>query len=217
VYYPLALLLDGRAILLINEQGVTYYKEGDDISFVGDNFDDAIIKLIPDVRYWRNKELQQQKLAEIVVPPIVYRFSTVEEVILEAAGWTGAPADKMPVSVCEDYPLFPAAEKVLLEFGGLKIGICAETGNQMAYNNTLDINPKAACESFFKDPKNRNARTKDGDRYYPIGLMVEADAILLIDEKGVTWYWYKGEFRLLGETFDKAISFHYDNLDHWLK
>ena len=136
------------------------------------------------------------------------RFPFHVEVILEAAGWTGGPQDKMPVPLCEDYPLFPAAEKVLLEFGGLKIGMDAEDGAMLA-DDYLDISPKRACEHYFYFERNRSARTQEGYRYYPLGYLFDELAFLLIDEKGVTYYKSDYKMDILGKTFDEALIIHF--------
>ncbi|HSI85851.1 MAG: SUKH-3 domain-containing protein [Candidatus Methylacidiphilales bacterium] len=127
------------------------------------------------------------------------RFPYKVERVLRIAGWTGEKSDTITVRLPEGYTLFPAVEEILKEFGGLEIGH-DEEGYRILHDEFY-ISPWNSG-TVYGDP---NARTEDGYRLYPFGLMCDRQGFLLVDERGHVYALFEIRFNRVAKTFDEAI------------
>jgi hypothetical protein len=117
---------------------------------------------------------------------------------LQGAGWTPGRIAYSFVKLLSDFRIFPAAESVLNEFGGLKIGACG-TGVERA-TSQLVIQPDLA-EGLSK---HCGQVTAQGARLFPLGEIDYGHATILIDEHGNV-YMFFDQLEFLAPSFDQAL------------
>jgi hypothetical protein len=120
--------------------------------------------------------------------------------LLRAAGWH--EGRRIDVSPWESLPtkLFPAARRVLAEFGGLVIG---ETGRGIDFARSdvdLRLMRPSPGSSGYED-----LEREMGQRLFWLGMVHDANAELVIDESGRV-YDYLDELRYLAPTFAAALE-----------
>ena len=134
------------------------------------------------------------------------RFSRHTEKTLRQAGWY--PGRQVPDLVASwkdnkmlsGFEMFPTAEMVLKEFGGLKID---EKGpGETCARETFEVNPTLAGyeEDFFRD-----FSTLLNTRLYPLGEVANGHCYWAIGENSQI-YLLMFDIRLLGKNIDEAFE-----------
>lgn len=118
---------------------------------------------------------------------------------LARAGWAPGRSVPLPKDLPADFPLFPAAEAVLREFGGLHIG-SVEPGQECATSD-LSVSPASAAGSSA----HTGLATSTGSRLYPLGEFHHGHALLLMDEDGAI-YTYFDELEPYAASFEQALG-----------
>jgi hypothetical protein len=146
------------------------------------------------------------------------RFNPEVENVLRAAGWF--PGRQVSQKKLEEWeairPLFPAAHRVLREFGNLEIPYI--TGPNMGHDDELAL----SFDPFINwEPDSNESMAKFeeefGCRLYPLGvseahlgfykgerLLGYPGNALILDERGRLFCYFYG-LGLIGNTFDKAL------------
>lgn len=129
------------------------------------------------------------------------RFSDEVVNLLRLAGWYEGRASGLDViSLPWDFEIFPVAESVLREFGGLKIGSVG-TGLNTARSD-VEILPDSGAGMAESFPY--ISGLPDG-RLYPIGMFHHKHCIMFILETGEMYYYFDEMF-WLDQSFDSALS-----------
>jgi SUKH-3 immunity protein of toxin-antitoxin system len=134
------------------------------------------------------------------------RFSLQTEQILRSAGWfPGRQVRDLVTSwkgevMLSEFQMFPSAERVLLEFGGLKV-------DQNGPGETC------AREPFAVDP---TLAAYEGDRFSELSPLVSTNLYPLGEAFGGNYYWVIGEndqlyilmddIQLLGKNTNEALE-----------
>lgn len=128
------------------------------------------------------------------------RFAAVTVEALQQAGWRPG-RDVLPtVQLPYGFRLFPAAARVLAEFGNLRMGRHGP-GLEMA-RRTVRIDPMLA---LGENEEFAQVETVIGCALYPLGEINEGQAFLAIDEQGRTFI--VGDLLLyVDENFDDALD-----------
>jgi hypothetical protein len=127
------------------------------------------------------------------VAPCKWRWTTKLKLFL--AGWRPRRNRLRQLRLPISMELFPAAERVLAEFGGLTFG-----------SRTEHIALDPAWGEAFADEIKAYA-SLIGARLYPIGVMEHQDRhYILIDERGVV-YTLIDQLEPLASSFHRAIEF----------
>ncbi len=102
--------------------------------------------------------------------------------ILERAGWYEGRDVPIPLSAPDGLTLFPIAEAVLRQFGGLRFGECG-AGVDFATSDVV-IDPGLAVH--LKSELDEYGRPL-GTRLFPLGEVHRGHGYLVIDEQGRTY------------------------------
>jgi hypothetical protein len=117
---------------------------------------------------------------------------------LLASGWTpgrSAPLGDLP----SDFVLFPAAESVLREFGGLRVGGVGP-GQECA---TSDLLVQPAAGEGLSD--HTGLTTPNGTMLFPMGEFHHGHGYLLIDERGAIYSFFDA-VEFYASSFERALS-----------
>ena len=109
---------------------------------------------------------------------------------------------KLNWKLAEGWELFPAAKKVLDEFGGMCVGFHPDS--DMPYcSTTIVIDPNNAVK-FYQDDEDPFT-LEDGTKVYPLGLAEEDNVFLFIDEKGIVYGEGVVATYIIAPGFDQAL------------
>lgn len=126
------------------------------------------------------------------------RFPDKVRDALLASGW--APGrTALPSPLPSDFALFPAAESVLREFGGLRIGGVGP-GQECA---TSDLVVLPAAGEGLSDHTGLTAPS--GAKLFPLGEFHHGHGYLLIDEGGTIYSSFDG-VEFYATSFERALS-----------
>jgi hypothetical protein len=128
------------------------------------------------------------------------KFSQATKEILRKAGWFGGRNVTQTLAPAIQLELFPKAQEVLSEFGGLHIGECGP-GIDCATSD-VNISPDL-CVHLTNELKDRSVRI--GKRLFPLGEVHRGHGFLVIDEDGRT-YLLSDELVLHGATFWDSLE-----------
>ena len=104
--------------------------------------------------------------------------------------------------LAKGWELFPAARKVLDEFGGLRVGLHPDS--DMPYcATTIVIDPNNAVKFYLDDES--PFTLADGTKVYPLGLVEEDGVFLFIDEAGIVYAEGVASTCIVAPTFDQAL------------
>ena len=104
--------------------------------------------------------------------------------------------------LAEGWELFPAAKKVLDEFGGLAIGRHRDPDMPHCHTQII-IDPNHAVKFFLDDES--PFTLADGTKVYPLGLTEDEGVFLFIDEKGIVYAEGVESTHIVALTFDQAL------------
>jgi hypothetical protein len=124
------------------------------------------------------------------------RFPDAVERLLREAGW-GSPRGHVHLDMPRGYDLFPAAERVLLEFGGIKVGTYGK--GLECCTNDVEISPIVGERVPVSNVYNRL-------KLFPLGWYDHCNVYIFIDEKGQIHTYFDGLFEYFAPDFDKAIT-----------
>lgn len=128
------------------------------------------------------------------------RFSPAVEALLREAGWTQGRQVSLQPWLSRAMKLFPEAQRVLTEFGGLKIGRYGE-GIEVAKTD-VDLRPNWTDPNFAGYPQ---FEAKLGQRLYTLGRVAQGNGYLLIDESGRIFH-LLNDLMYAGPTFESALE-----------
>ena len=121
--------------------------------------------------------------------------------ILRRAGWKPNVRRTVPWKDLPDIPLFPAAERVLVELFGLTVG--SNGPGKDCGRSRLTFDPRLLRVNV---PEVVALSTQMGVRLYPLGEVDDDDALLLIDENDHTYMWFDELPTLVAYSFDEALE-----------
>lgn len=135
------------------------------------------------------------------------RFSPFVENALRKAGWFPnrnknefVSQWKLELEKSDGWEIFPAAEKVLLEFGGLKID--QNGAGQTCAREPFEINPTLA---IYESDRFGDCEVELKTKLYPLGEAANRYYFLVIGEDGRVFL-IMTDIHLIGETFDEALE-----------
>jgi hypothetical protein len=129
-----------------------------------------------------------------------HRFAPQVVEMLKESGWFEGRNTEGSLCLPEGFEMFPAASRVLVEFGGLKGGQVG-AGITMAASD-FELRPELAqgeSDRFHEFEK------KLGVRLYPLGEAHRGHYFLAIDENGRI-YLAMDEIIVLGENFEAGVE-----------
>jgi SUKH-3 immunity protein len=129
------------------------------------------------------------------------RFPARVEEVLKDSGWFEGRNIGASSALPADFEIFPAASRVLAEFGGLKGGQCG-AGINVATSD-FDLRPALA---FGESDRLKDFEEELGVRLYPLGEAHRSHYFLVIDERGQVYEVFGDQIKLLGSDFDSAIA-----------
>ncbi len=118
--------------------------------------------------------------------------------MLREAGWFEGRDVFSQLTFPPDFERLSAADNVLREFGGLKVGQCGR-GIDCARSD-FEIDPLLGSHLGVELAA---VSKKIGLRLYPLGGCGHAE--LFMDERGGVYMWF-GEFKKLADSFDDAVE-----------
>lgn len=126
--------------------------------------------------------------------------SSAVAAILERAGWYEGRDVPLPLFAPDGLTLFPVAEAVLGEFGGLRFGKCGAgvdfTTSDVVIDPGLAVHLKAELDDLGRFL---------GTRLFPLGEVHRGHGFLVIDEQGRT-YLLSDELSPLAASFSQALE-----------
>jgi hypothetical protein len=130
------------------------------------------------------------------------RFPDAIYQLLSHSGWYEGRDVLDKVRIPEGFELFPAAEKVLREFGNLHIGACGP-GKDWA---TIDVELDPLLgEGYEEDLAECEERL--GVKLYPLGEGCNGHEEIIIDEQGRVFEWQLfDELAPCATSFDRALE-----------
>ena len=127
-------------------------------------------------------------------------FSEEAKVILRKTGWFEGRKVAQAVPTLINLELFPKAQEVLSEFGGLHIGDCGP-GVDCATSD-VNISPDL-CVHLAQELKERSKGI--GRKLFPLGDVHRGNGYLVIDEDGKT-YLLSDALVLHAQTFTESLE-----------
>jgi hypothetical protein len=128
------------------------------------------------------------------------RFSHEAEEILRKAGWLNGRKATQAAAPAIQLDLFPKAQEVLSEFGGLHIGECGP-GIDCATSD-VNISPDL-CVHLDQELTEHSRRI--GKKLFPLGEVHRGHGYLVIDEDGKA-YLLSDELELHADTFWESLE-----------
>ena len=135
------------------------------------------------------------------------RFSVQVLKILTEAGWYPGReiADlvaswKATLMASDGFEMFPSAERVLLEFGGLSVG--QEGSGQTCSVESFTLDPTIAA---YEGDRFRELSSLVNTRLYPLGEASNGHQFLAISEND-SIYLLMNDLTLLGKNIDEALE-----------
>lgn len=119
--------------------------------------------------------------------------------ILEEAGWDTAKDRLQGLELPVDFDLFPLAETILREFGGLRIG---RVGSGVDFARS-DVRIYPMAGAGFKEEVSECPELPAG-LCYPLGDFHREHGLLFIFENGEIYYLFDG-MTWLADSFDAAL------------
>jgi hypothetical protein len=129
------------------------------------------------------------------------RFSPRVLSILQGAGWFEGRDVSAELISPRELGLFPAAERVVREFGCLQFGECGP-GMDCATSDVL-IDPRLAVHLL---PELKKWERAQGVRLFPLGEMHRSHGYLVIDEHGRTYMVVENDLVPLAPSYDEGIE-----------
>lgn len=127
-------------------------------------------------------------------------LSTAVTAILERAGWHEGRDVPLPLLAPGGPTLFPVAEAVLREFGGLRFGHCGAgvdfATSDVVIDPGLAVHLKAELDGYGRPL---------GTRLFPLGEVHRGHGYLVIDEQGRA-YLLSDELSPLAASFSQALE-----------
>ena len=135
-----------------------------------------------------------------------YRFEpSVAEVLVKSGWFSGRSVEtlvkhwKIELMKSDSLQMFPAAEKALLEFGGIK---CSQrTMGKDLPVKSFEVNPSLAV---YEEDRLEEFSSELGIEFYPLGEASGGYYFLAIAEDGKV-YWLMENLFLIGKNFDEAL------------
>src|SRR5947209_5501189 len=124
------------------------------------------------------------------------RFAPQVEEVLKASGWFEGRNTEGSLHLPDGFEMFPAASRILVEFGGLKGGH-VRAGITMAASD-FDLRPELAQG---ESDRFQEFEKELGVRLYPLGEAHRGHYFLAIDESGRV-YLVMDDIMVLGEDFN---------------
>ena len=135
------------------------------------------------------------------------RFSVQVENILKQAGWYPGrqigdlvASWKTTLVVSDGFEMFPSAERVLLEFGGLSVK--QEGPGETCAVEPFTLDPTIAA---YEGDRFRDFATLLNTRLYPLGEASGGHLFLAVGENGHI-YLLMNDVNLLGKNIDEALE-----------
>jgi hypothetical protein len=145
------------------------------------------------VMYWERKpEVSPMQSEQRFAPQVVE--------VLKESGWFEGRNTEGFLRLPDGFKMFPAAGRVLVEFGGLKGGQ-VRAGITMAASD-FDLRPELAQG---ESDRFQEFEKKLGVRLYPLGEAHRGHCFLVIDENGRV-YAAMDDIAVLGENFEAGIE-----------
>lgn len=135
------------------------------------------------------------------------RFSADTEQMLREAGWFPGRDVSGKLRLPPRFTPFPAALKVLGEFGGLRVG---RRGPGVEFSRTPVVLDPMLCDG--EDDRFDALVDLVGCALYPLGETADGHSFLAVDERGRVFLIF-GDIHLIADTFEGAL----ENLLHGLK
>jgi len=128
------------------------------------------------------------------------RFSKSIEEMLREAGWLPGRDVSRGLKLPEGFTLFPAAQRVLSEFGNLRIG---KSGPGLVFARTpVVLDPALA---FGEEGRFHEFAVLLKTNLYPLGETADGHSFVVIDEKGRVFLIFE-EISFVDETFELALD-----------
>jgi hypothetical protein len=127
----------------------------------------------------------------------------VESVLIDAGWFKGRRVDSLvskwseQVYSIDQIEIFPAAEKILIEFGGISV-----SRKKFLSKQSFEIDPSSAIDEGDRLEEYSNLI---GAKLYPLGEAQSGHFFLTVAEDGRV-FWVMQQILMIGYSFDEALS-----------